>query len=114
MAGERSWNKGIKGIRSGNEDIKKPKEKTTGVFDKYRIYNTSKWRHLRDYILKHNPICEVCKEALAQEVDHITPFSVGFTDRQKLQLGFDITNLQSICTPCHDLKHNRVKKEDEI
>ena len=113
MAGEKSFNKGIKGIRHGCESCKKPKVQTT-TFDKYRIYNTSRWRHLRTAILKQNPICQVCNNALAQEVDHITPFSIGMTDRQKIQLGFDRTNLQSICINCHDLKHNRIKKDKDI
>ena len=115
MAGAGDFNRGIKGIRHSCECIPKPKKETYN-FDKYRIYNTSRWRHLRDKILRTNPICNICKNALAQEVDHITPFSLGLTDRQKMQLGFDLSNLQAICTQCHNIKHNRVKKEiqDEI
>jgi 5-methylcytosine-specific restriction protein A len=113
MAGARDFNKGIKGIRHSCEDIINKEKKQSPTFDKYRIYNTSKWRHLRDSILRQHPICNVCKNALATEVDHITPFSQGMTDRQKLQLGFDYTNLQAICKQCHDIKHNHIKKTDK-
>jgi 5-methylcytosine-specific restriction endonuclease McrA len=113
MAGAKDFYKGIRGIKTcGYQD--KPKREKTG-FDKYRIYNTSRWAKLRLKILMKNPLCQVCNKELATEVDHIIPFSTGITDAQKLRLGFDITNLQSICHECHNEKHNKHnKKQDEI
>jgi 5-methylcytosine-specific restriction endonuclease McrA len=117
MAGSRNFNKNIRGVRTCAVDepkLKKTKDATT-TFNKTRIYGTYKWKKLRTYILKHNPICEVCNNNLATECDHITPFSTGMTDRQKLQLGFDISNLQSICHECHSKKHNNKKNpQNEI
>jgi 5-methylcytosine-specific restriction protein A len=113
MVGAKNFYKGIKNIRSCNYPIKEKKEKVG--FDKYRIYNTSRWTKLRLKILLKNPICQVCGKELATEVDHIIPFSYGMTEAQKLRLGFDITNLQSICKDCHNEKHNnKFKKKDEI
>ena len=113
MAGAKDFNKGIRGIRSGCESCKKKKETNPATFDKYKIYNTSRWRILRERTLRANPICNVCKKELALEVDHIIPFSTGMTDRQKFALGFDRNNLQSICKDCHDIKHNRIKKDKD-
>lgn len=115
MAGLRHFIGRIRNLRSGNEGIKKPKA-TNYAFDKYRIYNTARWKSIRLKKLMTKPLCEVCNKALATEVDHIIPFSTGLTDRQKLRLGFDYSNLQSICHECHDIKHNRAKRntEDEI
>jgi 5-methylcytosine-specific restriction endonuclease McrA len=113
MAGAKDFYKGIRNIRSCNYPIKEKKEKTG--FDKYRIYNTTRWKNLRLKVLLKNPLCNMCGKELATEVDHIIPFSYGITDAQKLRLGFDITNLQSICCHCHNLKHNKQeKKQDEI
>jgi 5-methylcytosine-specific restriction endonuclease McrA len=117
MAGYKDFYKGIRGVRTCAVDDPKPNKGDENTFNKYRIYNTTRWKTLREYVLKKNPICNVCKSELATEVDHITPFSVGMTDRQKLQLGFDIDNLQSICRLCHEKKHNHYKeknKTDEI
>lgn len=110
MAGVRNFIGRINNIRSGNEGIKKPKA-TNYAFDKYRIYNTARWKSLRLKKLMTKPLCEVCEKALATEVDHIIPFSTGLTDKQKLRLGFDYSNLQSICYNCHLEKHNRKTKE---
>jgi len=59
------------------------------------------WRRLRESILQRDDYCCVpCKAegriTLATEVDHITPQAEGGTD--------DRTNLQSICTTCHEAK----------
>lgn len=115
MAGLRNFIGIVNNIRSGCEGFKKPKPEMY-AFDKYRIYNTSKWKKLRLKKLRRNPLCEVCKNTLATEVDHIIPFSKGFTDIQKLRLGFDYTNLQSICHECHLAKHGKSFKSanDEI
>lgn len=115
MAGIKNFVKWERNIRSGNEGIKKVKRETY-AFDKYRIYNTARWKHLRLKKMMNNPVCEVCQNCLATEVDHIVPFSTGITDKQKLRLGFDILNLQSICHDCHLTKHGKKKKniEDEI
>jgi len=45
------------------------------------------------------PVCEVCHDAPATEVDHITPFR-GVGDPLRLSW----SNLQSICQPCHQKK----------
>lgn len=115
MAGLRNFIERIRNLRSGNDGVKKPKA-TNYNFDKYRIYNTARWKSLRLKKLMIKPLCEVCNQALATEVDHIIPFLTGLTDRQKLRLGFNYANLQSICHNCHLIKHGKAIKQncDEI
>jgi 5-methylcytosine-specific restriction protein A len=50
-------------------------------------------------ILVMHPMCRACNEALAVEVDHITPLHQGGTDTDD--------NLQGLCIPCHQAKTNR-------
>ena len=47
------------------------------------VYNTTKWRKLRDSYLMYHPLCERCesegKVTAAVEVHHIIPISKGET-----------------------------------
>lgn len=59
------------------------------------------WRRLRQRILDRDAnLCQPCERAgrvtTATEVDHIVNRAAGGTD--------DESNLQSICTPCHEAK----------
>lgn len=49
------------------------------------------------YIRQH-PVCVVC-DAPATDVDHILPKRRGGTDQE--------SNLQSLCSTCHNRKTNR-------
>jgi len=59
------------------------------------------WTRLRKLILERDKhLCQPClktnRVTAATQVDHITPKAKGGTDAE--------SNLQSICTPCHDAK----------
>ena len=60
---------------------------------------TYKWRQLAQDQLRREPLCRHCAEKgftrAAEEVDHI----VGV--RKDPSKAFDISNLQSLCRPCH-------------
>lgn len=45
------------------------------------------------------PVCEVCNDATADDVDHIIPFN-GVNDPKRTEW----QNLQSICRACHNGK----------
>ncbi len=67
-----------------------------------------RWQLLRRYILDRDKgLCQPCRRGdlvvVATEVDHIVPKSKGGTD--------DETNLQAICTGCHDAKTKRETAE---
>lgn len=65
-------------------------------------YSRKSWRLLRLEQLDQQPFCKAIRpdgsvcNALATEVDHIVPLSVGGTD--------DEDNLQSLCHSCHSRK----------
>lgn len=60
----------------------------------------ARWQKLRLLILERWPLCRACasqgRTRAATVVDHITPKADGGSD--------DETNLQPLCTDCHDDK----------
>ncbi len=94
---------------------KKPKKENQYNINKQLaqkyVYNTSRWTKLRSIKLMNNPLCEECliKERIepAIQVHHITPFMTGVDIAQIKWLGFDYTNLQSLCEDCHQNKHKK-------
>ena len=62
----------------------------------------NRWRQFRYQYLKSNPICVDCSR-IATDVDHIDgegPLSPR---------GYDETNLQALCHPCHSRKTARTQ-----
>lgn len=68
--------------------------------------NTSAWQKLRAEILTLEPLCRRCAKrgvtTAAIEVHHIQYRS----DRPDLTM--EPSNLEPLCTPCHDEEHGRV------
>jgi 5-methylcytosine-specific restriction protein A len=67
---------------------------------------SSDWRIVRVHALRRdNYLCVACLRdgiaTLALDVDHITPITTA-PDRR-----LDLTNLQSLCRPCHVTKTRR-------
>ena len=70
------------------------------------IYNSKKWKSLRnDYISEH-PYCECCGSD-ATQVHHIISFSSGHSKHEIEKLAYDYNNLMSLCKHCHKGKHNK-------
>lgn len=94
---------------------KKPKKQNQYNLNKQLaqkyVYNTTRWCNLRNLKLSRNPLCESCLEQEkiepATQVHHITPFMTGVGITQIKFLGFDYTNLQSLCELCHQNKHKK-------
>ena len=96
--------------------INRPRKKTSKydqnkkLAQKY-VYNTKRWSKLRMTKLMNNPLCEVCmtndKITPAVEVHHIQPFMTGTNIEQIKWLGFDFSNLMSICQECHQKIHQK-------
>ena len=72
-----------------------------------KLYSTSRWQRLREYILTKEPLCVECKRKKrirpATVVDHIKPH------KGDEELFYDEGNLQGLCKSCHDRK---TAKED--
>lgn len=67
-----------------------------------KVYNTKRWAMTRRAVLSRaGYFCEdgrTCgREALARDVDHITPLADGGAP-------YSMSNLQAICQPCHHAK----------
>ena len=92
--------------------------------DIYRyVYNTSRWRKLRQAYLMMHPLCEMCldeniinedgiKESRiteAKEVHHITPISNANDELSMKELGYNPDNLMSVCEFHHHQLHNQMK-----
>ncbi len=69
-----------------------------------KMYNSRRWRALRNMYYKYNPLCKVCKDnnnriTEGKLVDHIKPVSEGGDF-------YLWDNLQTLCTRCHAQKTN--------
>ena len=64
------------------------------------LYNTSKWRKLRNDHIDNNPYCVSCgdDERGNLTVDHIV------APKGNEDLFFDAYNLQTLCKTCHNIK----------
>jgi 5-methylcytosine-specific restriction endonuclease McrA len=61
------------------------------------------WERISLLKRQANAVCEMCKAAPADDVDHIVPFD-GVDDPKRTEW----QNLQSICRACHNCKtHQR-------
>ena len=60
------------------------------------------WQKLSRHIRQQRPVCEVCRNAASEDVDHVIPF---LTLADPLRL--DVRNLRAICRQCHTLKTRR-------
>lgn len=78
------------------------------------VYNTSRWRKLREAYLMLHPLCEICekdgKVNEATEVHHITPISYANDELEMKELGYNPNNLMALCEECHHKLHNEMKK----
>jgi 5-methylcytosine-specific restriction protein A len=73
-----------------------------------KTYNSKQWRVTRAYVLSSNPYCKVCEEeqgrlVKATDVDHVKPIS-ELLKEGRLDLVYDIENLQPLCHTCHSKK----------
>jgi 5-methylcytosine-specific restriction endonuclease McrA len=57
------------------------------------------WERISRMKRQQTPVCEVCNDATADDVDHIVPFN-GVHDPKRTEW----QNLQSICRRCHNGK----------
>lgn len=64
------------------------------------VYNSARWKYLRHMVLFEHPICQHCENALAVDVDHITPIEQGGQPYER-------ANVQALCKQCHGRKTKR-------
>lgn len=89
-----------------------------------KIYNSQRWRAMREAYLRTQPLCEIClqegKITAGEEVHHKHFISLGATEQDMLEIAFDMGNLQTLCKYHHHLIHAndraekwRIKKENK-
>jgi len=86
----------------------KHKRQTTKTYnqsrdpDTQRLYNSSKWKALRERFKARNPLCNACQQegrtTAGIIVDHIAEYKPGDNF-------YDWNNLQNLCSSCHNVKH---------
>lgn len=74
-----------------------------------KIYNSRRWRAMREMKLRETPLCEICEKdgriTPATQVHHQHEISLGLTENDMLEIAFDYNNLQSLCERCHMRLH---------
>ena len=78
--------------------------------DRMRIYNTKRWKQLRDYVrVRDSFLCQECLrngiETIGVECDHI----IELTD--DVSKAYDADNVQLLCVSCHSKKTEREKQK---
>lgn len=80
--------------------MRKPIDLNT-KYGRAKFYASREWKIIRAIILTEKPFCEICLldqiKTLSVEVHHI----VSLVDAPTRCL--DLTNLQSLCKPCHSI-----------
>ena len=75
------------------------------------IYNSARWRKLREAKMISDPLCEMCLSRgvtrPATDVHHIQSFMEAEDMETRKVLAFDPTNLMSLCDECHSRIHKR-------
>ena len=73
-----------------------------------KIYQSVRWKKLRQVKLMANPLCEIClqrnKIVPAVDVHHINSF-INYSGKQMKYMAYDFNNLLSLCKECHSWLH---------
>tara|TARA_R100001594_G_C4044329_1_gene263827 strand:- start:62 stop:418 length:357 start_codon:yes stop_codon:yes gene_type:complete len=96
--------------------FKKKSSKSYSKPEHAKLYNSRRWRALRNMFYKYNPLCKMCRDEKNKTtegkcVDHIKPVSEGGAF-------YEWKNLQTLCNSCHAKKtirevNKRIKQKKE-
>lgn len=82
--------------------------------ERQKLYQNKQWRALSKWMRMEHPICMVCNEKLTEAVHHKkSPFEYGLSYTEKMFRLLDPDNLICVCTSCHNILHNNVKKDTD-
>lgn len=73
-----------------------------------KVYQSEKWKNIKNAHLMEYPICEICGKELAEDVHHIKTFLVN--NSIDIEKAYDPDNLLSICKKCHGKLHSKKNK----
>ena len=66
------------------------------------VYNTPRWRAIRDLVRQRDPICKRCNCEPTHTIDHIIPIRNGGD-------AWDMSNMQGLCKRCNISKTSKQK-----
>lgn len=66
------------------------------------VYNTSRWRAIRDLVRQRDPVCRMCNVEPTHTIDHIKPIRNGGD-------AWDMGNMQGLCKRCNISKTSKQK-----
>lgn len=75
-----------------------------------KIYQSEKWKGIKNAHLMQYPLCQICEKELAEDVHHISTFLVD--NSIDIEKAFDPDNLMSVCKKCHGKIHQPKKKKN--
>jgi len=79
-------------------------DKTTRDTTAKQFYRSKAWQALRNQVIGEQPVCNICNDNYAYEVDHIIPRK----DAPHLEL--ERSNCQALCKWCHSIKSASERK----
>jgi 5-methylcytosine-specific restriction protein A len=78
--------------------------------ERRKIYNSERWRRLREWKFANDPLCERCRQkdiiTPAEDIHHIISFMSTDDPYRRALLAYDYENLMSLCKECHQKVHN--------
>lgn len=81
--------------------------------ERMKIYNSQRWRDIREKKMIDNPLCEICEKenriTPVDDVHHIVSFMTTDDPVRRNHLAYDYSNLQSLCDTCHRKQHRNTK-----
>lgn len=80
------------------------REYNTRRAEHHAFYDSKEWRELRAIKLAQNPVCEVCWEKGRLTMDKLLVHHVVELT-QDYGLRLTLSNLQTVCVPCHNRIH---------
>lgn len=97
-----------------NKGKKKKQVKQGRSKEASEIYNSTKWKKLRQAYFLQNPICEMCLEednvSPTEEIHHIKPILKGESRLEMEELAYNPNNLIALCKFHHHQVHNNMKQ----
>lgn len=79
--------------------------------ERQKVYNSSRWKSIREYMKQTYPLCQDClkngKVTPMEEVHHIeSPFKRGLSQEEKEKRAYSLDNLVCLCKQCHINRHH--------
>lgn len=80
--------------------------------ERQQIYNSTRWKKLRNLYYQEHPLCEQClKEGRitpSHDIHHrLSPFVRGLSPEERIRRAYDWDNLMALCVDCHVKEHQK-------